>query len=213
MIPPLIHGWVLAHYPLIARAFLVVVVYNPAGLQMGVDRNCADILEAAFLQILTDLVGQTVTDRDRPCIMPLIEDCFTAGIRPDVVTETAILLPHFLITPCIIDYRMHFAGRADHAFRLQDTLHVCFVVSSDFVKIKIVKALPEDFPLFQHQIPGKAALQAFQRQMFEHMTVIMYRNSPFRIMINAVGLVHTGPGTVSHFQVLHQCNIIIPPNH
>ena len=56
MIPPSVYGWIIAHDILITRAVLIVVVYDPAGLQMGVDRNRTHILEAALLQVFADPV-------------------------------------------------------------------------------------------------------------------------------------------------------------
>lgn len=66
------------------------------------------------------------------------------------------------------------------------------------LQIEIAEAFTEDLPLLQHQVPGKSALQTFQSQMLKHLPVIMDRYSPFRIMINLIGLIHSGPGTVAH---------------
>ena len=66
MIPPLLYGRIFAHDPLKARAVPVVVVDDPAGLQVRVDRHRAHILEAALLQVFADAVGQPVAHRDRP---------------------------------------------------------------------------------------------------------------------------------------------------
>ena len=45
--------------------------------------------------------------------------------------------------------------------------------------------------------------EAFQRQMLKHLPVIMDRDSPFRIMINLIGLIHSSPGTVAHAILLY----------
>ena len=199
MIAPLNHSRKPAYYFLIARAAPVVVVNNPAGLQMRTDRHCTHILEAAFLQVFTDPVGQTIADRDHPDIVSLIQNRFSAGVGPNVIAKAAVLFAHLPVAPGIVDHRLDLARRTDHALRIQDTLNICVVVESDLVIVEIVEALPEDFTLLQHQIPAQAALQAFQRQVLEHVSVVMYRDSPFGIMVDSVGLVHPGPSAVSHY--------------
>ena len=57
MIPPLMYGWMHIIDPLIAWTIPVMVVDDPAGLQVGLDGDRADILEAAFFQVLADPVG------------------------------------------------------------------------------------------------------------------------------------------------------------
>ena len=96
--------WVPVIDPLITRAVPVVVVDDPAGLQVGVDRDRAYILEAAFFQVFADPVGQAVADRDRPDIMSLIQDGFPVGIRPDIIAKAPKFLPYLLIAPGIVDH-------------------------------------------------------------------------------------------------------------
>ena len=48
MIPPLVYGWILTNNSLIARTFLVVIVDDPTGLKVGVNRHRTNILESAF---------------------------------------------------------------------------------------------------------------------------------------------------------------------
>ena len=49
-----------------------MVIYDPAGLQVGVDRYRTHIFEAAPLQVFTDPVGKAIADRDRSDIMSLV---------------------------------------------------------------------------------------------------------------------------------------------
>ena len=161
MIPAFVHGRVFRHDMLIAWAVFIVITDNPAGLQVGIDRDRTDIFEAALLQIFADPVRKPVAHRDRSCRMSLVEDCFTAGKAPHVIAEGAELLPDFPVTPGVVDHGLHLSLGADHAFRVQDALDIRFVISGDLIIIKVVKALPEYLPLLQHQIPGEAALQAF----------------------------------------------------
>ena len=72
MIPPFSYGGIrLIDLP-IARTILVVVIDDPAGLQVGVYRYRSHILETALLQVFTDPVGETVADWDRSDIMSLV---------------------------------------------------------------------------------------------------------------------------------------------
>ena len=70
MIPPFPDSGICLIDLLVAWAVFVVVVDDPAGLQVGVDRHRAHILEAALLQVFTDLVREAITDRDRSDVMP-----------------------------------------------------------------------------------------------------------------------------------------------
>ena len=134
MIPPFAHGRISIHDPVPTWAVFVMVIDDPARLQMGINRDRSDILEAALLQVFADLVRQAVADRDRPDVMPLIQNRLSFGITPDVITEAAKLLAHFPVTPGIVDYRPHLARRPDHSFRIQDTFHIRIVIFGNPVK-------------------------------------------------------------------------------
>ena len=87
-----------------------MVTDDAAGLKVGIDRDCSNILEAPFFKIFTDPVGKAVAHRDRPFLMALIENRFSSGISPDVIAEASELLPHFLIAPGVIDHCLYLAG-------------------------------------------------------------------------------------------------------
>ena len=142
--------------------------------------------------------------------MALIQNCLIPRICPHVVAEASEFLPDLLITPCIVNHCLHLARRTDHALNIQNALHISIVIGRNFIVIKVVKALPEDFSLLKHQIPAKATLQTFQCQMLEHMPVIMHWNSPFSIMVCSVSLIHTGPGTVAHFTLSSRYFTVFP---
>ena len=69
VIPALYYRRIPAVDPVIAGAVFIVVIDDPAGLQVGIDRDRADIFEAAFLQIPADLIRQAVADWDRSGVM------------------------------------------------------------------------------------------------------------------------------------------------
>ena len=145
MIPTFSDGGIRLVYLPEARAFLVVVVDDTAGLQVGVDRYRTHILEAALLHVFADSVGETVADRDRPDIMPLIQDRFATREAPDVIAEAAMLFAHLNIASGIVDHRLHLAQRADHTFRIQDAIHIIIIVSGNLVIVKIFNVACEFF--------------------------------------------------------------------
>ncbi len=135
--------------------------------------------------------------------MTIIQYRFAIRTHPDIHAKTAELLPDFLIAPGIFYYSTYLSRGADYAFPIQYSLCITVIIGSNLVKTKIVEALEEDFPFFQNDIPAEAALHALQGQWLEHLTVIVHRDTPFRIMIYFVGLVYVGPSAVTHLAVLH----------
>ena len=49
-----------------------MVIYDPARLQMRIDRNRTHILKPTFLQVFANPIGQTVADGKRSLIMTVI---------------------------------------------------------------------------------------------------------------------------------------------
>ena len=74
----------------------------------------------------------------------------------------------------------------------------CRIPIIDPLKTWTAPVVVVDDPAFQHQIPAQAALEAFQSQMLEHMSVVMYRNAPLGIVIYLVGLIHSRPCAIAH---------------
>ena len=87
MIPALYDRRMSAVDSVIAQAVLIMVIDDSAGLQVGVYRDRTDVFETALLQVPADLIRQTVADRDRSCVVSLIEDRFSIGKAPDIIAE------------------------------------------------------------------------------------------------------------------------------
>ena len=109
VIPPPVYCRIYVIDPLKTRAVPVVVVDDPAGLQMGVDRDRAHILETALFQVFADPVGQTVADRDRTHVMSLIQDGFAVGIRPNIIAKAPIFLLYLPVAPGVVDHCLDLA--------------------------------------------------------------------------------------------------------
>ena len=78
----------------IAGTVSVMVIDDAACLQMGINRNRSDVLEATPLHVFADAVRETVADRNRPHVMSLVQDGSVSGKAPDIVTEGAVFLAH-----------------------------------------------------------------------------------------------------------------------
>ena len=137
----------------VAGAVLPMIVDDPAGLQMGIDRYCSQILEAVCLQLLCDLIRQAVTDRNTAVLMPHIQDRFSTRMRPEPVTEAAMFPADFPETLSVIDNRFDLSAGTDHTFRVHNAIDIRIGIISDPIIVKAVKAFPEDLPFLQHQTP------------------------------------------------------------
>ena len=186
-----------------------MVIDHSAGLQVGIDRDRADILKAAFFQVPADSVRQTVADRDPALRVSFINDAFSFRIGPQVIAEAAKFCADFLITLGVVDDSPYLALRFQHSFRAQNALHILFCIGRNPVIFKVVKTCPEDLPLFQHQPPAETALQIFQCQEFKHLPVIMDRDSPFRIMVRSVPFRGIRPAAMSHTHILSKLSLTI----
>lgn len=197
-IPPFPNRRILRVDSMEAWAGVVVIVDDAAGLQMGIYRHRAHVLKAVTLQLPGDLVGQAVADGDFSFFVSYIQDGFAPGMSPQPIAEAAVLLPDFLKAPGVVDYRLDLPAGTNHAVIIQDALHVGFGVSGDFVIIEAVKAGAKNFPLLEHQAPGKAALHGFHHQMLKHHPVIVYRHAPFGIVVGFHGFKGEAPIAGTH---------------
>ena len=64
---------------LIARTVLSVVVNDPAGLKVRVNRDRTEIFESPFLQFLRNLIRQPVAHRDQAFLVTDIQYRFIPG--------------------------------------------------------------------------------------------------------------------------------------
>lgn len=198
MVTALFYGRVHGVDLLIARAVLIMVVDDPAGLQVRVYRDRANILETTFFEILADPGGKPIADRDGTDIMTVVENGFAVGVCPDVVAKAAELFAYPLIAPGVIDHGKDLARGADHTLLSQNALDVGVGIACNLVVIEVIKTPTENLTLLQHQIPAEPTLQALQCQVFEHLAVVMDRNAPFGIMILPIFVIYVSPNAVAH---------------
>ena len=67
-----------------------MVIDDPAGLQMRINRHLTHILKAPLLQILADPLRQPITDGDLPTgfVMSVVKDRLVIGVCPNIIAET-----------------------------------------------------------------------------------------------------------------------------
>ena len=82
-----------------------------------------------------------------------------------------------------MDHSLYFLPRADHAFRMQDSVCVRFAVPGKAVVVKVSEAVLYDFPSLQNELPAQSTLHRFQNKVRKQSAVIVLRYTPFFIMI------------------------------
>ena len=165
---------------------------------MGIDRHRTEVFETAFFQFLRNDVGKAVADRNPSFPVSGVQNGFVSCIRPDPFAEGTEFLPHLPEAPGIVDHSFNFMPGSDHPLGIHDAVDIFLREFRNLVIIKTGKALPEDFPFFDHQGPAEAALHGFHHQVLKHHAVIMDRHPPFRIMVGPHGFKCKSPFTGTH---------------
>ena len=86
------NGWIVIDYLPVARAVFIVVADDPASLQVRVDRDRAEIFEAALFKLLADFVWQAITYGYVSVIVLVIQNRFVIGKAPQPTIKAAVLL-------------------------------------------------------------------------------------------------------------------------
>lgn len=64
-----------------------MVIYDPTGLQMRIDRDRPHIFQPPFFQVSTDPVRQTIPGWNAALLMAHIKVSLSSGKSPDVLAE------------------------------------------------------------------------------------------------------------------------------
>src|SRR5699024_4776192 len=105
---------------------------------------------------------------------------------------------YLLKTAGIMYHSLYLPSGTDHPVRVQDTLDIIFSVLCHFIKVKIIKAGPENLPLLYHHIPVQTALHHFHHQKLELLLIIVKRNAPLFIVIPDHFIIAHTPGASVH---------------
>ena len=89
---------------------------------MGIDHYAADVLQAAFLPISANLVGQFIGRRDIAQLMPLVQKRFPFRPAPEVVRERAKLFSDLPDAAGVPNDSFNLPARADHVGSVHDAL-------------------------------------------------------------------------------------------
>ena len=95
-------------------------------------------------------------------------------------------------------HSLNLPSGTDHPVRIQDPLNILFPVLCHFIKIKMIKAGPENLPLLYHHIPVQTALHHFHHQKLKLFLIIVKRNAPLFIVVSDHFIIAHTPGTSVH---------------
>lgn len=95
-----------------------MIVDNTAGLQMRVDRDAAEVLETAYFQVASHLVGQPVADWNNTFFMAMVQRWSFSGKPPDICGEADEFPAIFPKAPRVLNNSLDFAAETNHARRI-----------------------------------------------------------------------------------------------
>lgn len=165
------------------KALHEVVVDNTAGLEKCVANCGSDEGEAIFLQRLADAVGQRRGRRDLAELLPAALNDLSFREGPNERIERAVRLLQF--QKCL---RVVNCGSDFHSISYDGWIANCSLDFSlghlrNFVRDEIVEHTPEGLSLVQHRPPREPGLKGVQHYEFKPLSVIVYRLTPFIIMV------------------------------
>src|SRR5699024_8896243 len=175
-----------------------MVIDDPARLQMRINGNGTHVFHASLFQITAHLIRQPVPCRYLASLMSIIEVGFSLCEAPDVFAERSEFPPYLLKTAGIMYHSLYLPSGTDHPVRVQDTLDIIFAVLCHFIKVKIIKAGPENLPLLYHHIPVHTALHHFHHKKLELLLIIVKRDAPLLVVIPDHFVIACAPKTSVH---------------
>ena len=180
-----------------------MVIDDSTSLQVGEDRDGAEILKASLFESGTDPVGQVVFGLPFTTVVFRIDVGLVIRKSPDEGIKAAIFLDDLQEAPGIVDDGTDLSPGLDHTLGVQNPINVILRVSGDFMIIKIIEALAEDLPFFQHQRPTQAALHHFQHEKFKMLLIVMEQDAPFLVVVALVQTAIAAPCTASFIHWFH----------
>lgn len=102
---------------------------------------------------------------------------------PDIGGERAFFGDQFLRAPGVVDDRFDLAAVAHDACVGQQAGDVAVRVAGDAVEIEAMEGAAEVVALGEDGAPAQAGLEALQAQLFEQAPVVIYRKTPFGVVV------------------------------
>src|SRR5688572_4752896 len=171
-----------------------VIVHQPRRLHEGVADSRADKTEAALLEILAHRIGFRRGRRHLLHRAPTITLRFSSDKTPDVAVEAAELALHRQKSLRVGDGRRDLEAVAHDAGIFHQRGALLCPEARDLTGIETGKGAAVAFPLLQYSVPGQAGLRPFEDQELEPDAVIVYRASPFAVVIGHLESVAFAPG-------------------
>lgn len=180
----------------VAQALLGMIADDAAGLQMRVDVHWSHIREAPGLEVVRDALRKAVPRREPALLVALVEDGLAIGPAPEIRAERAELCAETLRCDRVADDGANLARRAQHVGSLEDACHVPLVHRGDGIDVEVRKAHADSGPFQKDGVPREAALEALEREVLEHLPIVVHGNAPFAVMVAAILLAGETPAPV-----------------
>ncbi len=134
-------------------------------------------------QVLTEQLGFLRYGRDLAHLLPPIEDGFVSDKLPDVSVEAYEFFLHFQESLRVVDRGADLEFIADDIRVLQQALEIRFGIAGNLLRDKIRKCPPVPCAPFQDGRPTETGLRALQHQEFKVLLVVVYRHTPFIVVV------------------------------
>jgi hypothetical protein len=160
-----------------------MIVDHAGCLHERVTDRGADKFETAAHQIPAHRVGFFCPWRNFFQGLPMVMDGPPFGELPDVGIERPELLLYFEKAFCIADRGMDLGFVTYDPSVIQEGIDLFLVIPCNLAKVEIIKCCPEIFSFMKDGFPTQPSLEAVEHHEFKKFTVVVYRGSPFLIMV------------------------------
>src|SRR5581483_3043677 len=176
-----------------------VVVHHSNGLHEGIDDRRPNERKPAFFQCFAQCLGLLCFGRDLFYGSEAVLDRATVRTLPDKFIEVFAFFSHREKRFCIPDGRFDLLTIANNSFVVQEPLDVPLAESRHDHRIEIPKCFQVAFFLSKNSDPTQSCLRTVQNELGKELPIVMFRNTPFRIVIVRQErlLFQGGPGTAN----------------
>src|SRR5260370_20315476 len=191
-----------------AKTVRVVMVHQPDRLHQGIDNDGADDFNPALLQRLRDFLGKRGLRKD----LAAVPDGGAAHHIPDEGGEILAGVAHGEVGPGTADRRLDLRARAHDAGVVEQLDDVGFSESRHSFRIEILESFSEGIALAQNGQPGQTGLKAVQHQFFPERATVVFRDTPFFVVIGAKKRIAFCPGAAMRRFGAHRYTATVPPS-
>ena len=131
-------------------------VYNPDGLQIGINNRRTDEGHTSFSEVGGDTVGKSIGSLTR------FVKGLSLGEGEKIAVKAAVLPADFAEDFTVIYTRLDFKPVSDDALVFEKLCDFLLTVGTDLVNVKAIVGLAEGFSFVQYTFPGKSRLKGFE---------------------------------------------------